>query len=223
MVQQKKKNMTPVDMPPISDHDSSDSHSHSEVESEVEVEVDTPSTSKVSKSTSKKNQSVPKNKKENKKEKASNMSDLSDPSDPSDTEEEEVPKEKKKIGPNPVPKAMAKRVLAALKEKMSPSHDVPVDKIQDILNTYRTMTIDDVANGQVVSEPNFLTYKRKLREERVHTNPKTGEPIVKPRHYVLSVEVKANTKDRFAEIPLTPEDIETLDVAAQKKSMKKKA
>lgn len=147
-----------------------------------------------------------------------NISDTNNGSDTSDNDSQE---DKKKPGPSPIPKSMAKRVQTALKEKDSISSDVSIDKIQDILMTYRLMTIDDVANGVVVSEPNLFTYKRKAREERAHSNPKTGEPIVKPRHYVLVVEVKASTKDRFAEIPLTAKDNDALDEIAQKKSMKK--
>lgn len=152
-------------------------------------------------------------------EATANMS-ISDGSDSNDSNHSQ--EAKKKSGPSPIPRSMAKRVQTALKDNESISSDVSIDKIQDILTTYRLMTIDDVANGLVVSEPNFLTYKRKAREERVHTNPKTNEPIVKPRHYVLCVEVKASTKDRFAEIPLDPKDIEALDEMARKKSQKNK-
>ena len=138
----------------------------------------------------------------------------------SHTETKDKTKDKKKNGPSPIPRSLAKRVQTNLKEMDAEASDVSLDKIQEILTTYRTMTIDDVAKGISVSEPNFFTYKRKVREERVHSNPKTNTKIVKPRHYVLCVEVKASTKNRFAEIPLEEKDIEILDNNLMKKKKK---
>jgi nucleoid DNA-binding protein len=63
--------------------------------------------------------------------------------------------------------------------------------------------ISTVEGGDSVTFTNVATFKRSLRGARVHKNPKTGEPIEKPAHYVLSMDIKTALKKHFAEIPVT--------------------
>jgi len=63
--------------------------------------------------------------------------------------------------------------------------------------------ISTVEGGDSVTFTNVMTFKRSLRGARVHKNPKTGTPIEKPAHYVLTMDMKSALKKHFAEIPIT--------------------
>ena len=60
--------------------------------------------------------------------------------------------------------------------------------------------ISTVEGGDSVTFTNVMTFKRSLRGARVHKNPKTGAPIEKPAHYVLTMDMKSALKKHFADI-----------------------
>ena len=60
--------------------------------------------------------------------------------------------------------------------------------------------IDHVKTGKSVSLKNCITFKRVLRGDRNHKNPKTGEGIFKKAHYVMTMDVKPALRREFEEL-----------------------
>lgn len=103
--------------------------------------------------------------------------------------------EKKTLSPVPMP--LAQKVAKTLGD------DVPKltqKDVKAVCEAFVKVIVSETMLGNTVALPNYLTFKRVLRKERTHKNPQTKEAIVKPAHYVLSMDVKASLKKQFEEV-----------------------
>lgn len=100
---------------------------------------------------------------------------------------------------SPVPMPMAVRVAKALLES-NPEIKVTQKDVKAICEAFVKTIVADTLEGNTVALPNYITFKRVLRKERTHKNPQTKEAILKPAHYVLTMDVKANLKKQFEEV-----------------------
>lgn len=118
------------------------------------------------------------------------------------TDSEAVPTDKKLSA---VPMPLVKKVKEQIGTEISFKN---MSELKTILESFIQVIIDSTMRGESVTLPNYMTFKRVMRNERTHMNPKTKEKIVKPAHYVLSMYVKAQLKKGFEEIMVTNEDKE---------------
>ena len=116
--------------------------------------------------------------------------------------------------------SMVSNVLAAEVAKKSGLSNVTNDQVKHILETMCQHILDTVKEGNDVSFPKFLKFKRALRKERIFKSPKTGESVVKPEHYVMTVSVMANAKKHMAESS-SDDDKEPEDDEPKKKPVRK--
>lgn len=72
--------------------------------------------------------------------------------------------------------------------------------LKTICEVFVRTLVQQVKAGSSVSFTNNMTFKRVVREDRTHKNPKTGEEVFKPAHYVMSMEVKPSLKRQFEEL-----------------------
>jgi len=100
---------------------------------------------------------------------------------------------------SPVPMPMAVRVAKSLLES-NPEIKVTQKDVKAICEAFVKTIVSDTLEGNTVALPNYITFKRVLRKERTHKNPQTKEAILKPAHYVLTMDVKANLKKQFEEV-----------------------
>jgi nucleoid DNA-binding protein len=101
--------------------------------------------------------------------------------------------------------SMVSNVLAAEVAKKSGLSNVTNDQVKHILETMCQHILDTVKEGNDVSFPKFLKFKRVLRKERTFKSPK-GESVVKPEHYVMTVSVMANAKKHMSDSSSSDED-----------------
>lgn len=131
--------------------------------------------------------------------------------------EEKQPGEKKQLSAVPMP--LVKKVREEL--------DIPTNlknaEIKSILETFMKVIVDSVAQGDTITLPNKITFRRVLRNTRTHKNPKTKEQIIKPPHYVLAMYVKQQLKKEFSEIPVQQTDMDTMNNKAKIAEDKKNA
>lgn len=123
-----------------------------------------------------------------------------------DTEEKDTVSQSpsdKKLSAVPMP--LVKRVKEHLGGDVALKN---MSELKTILESFIQVIVDSTMKGDSVTLPNYMTFKRVLRNERTHMNPKTKEKIVKPAHYVLSMYVKAQLKKEFEDIPVNEEDMQ---------------
>lgn len=73
-------------------------------------------------------------------------------------------------------------------------------ELKPICEAFVKALVEAVKQGESVSFTNNMTFKRVIRDDRTHKNPKTGEEVFKPAHYVFAMEVKPSLKKKFEEI-----------------------
>ena len=109
---------------------------------------------------------------------------------------------------NPVSVKLAKTVKTALGDEFSQ------ETVHKICNAFIKVIIDNVKSGNTVTLTNNMSFKRILRNERVHKNPKDRSKVItKPAHYVMKMEVKQALKTAFESIDVIANeaDIPTTD------------
>jgi nucleoid DNA-binding protein len=124
-------------------------------------------------------------------------------------------KVEKKLSAVPMP--LVKKVREQLNADQAPVNFKNMNELKSVLETFVKVIVDTTSNGDNVTLPNFMTFKRVLRNERTHKNPMTKEQIIKPAHYVLSMYVKAHLKKDFEQLEVQSEDLEKLNKAKMKK------
>lgn len=107
----------------------------------------------------------------------------------------------KKLGAVPMP--LVKKVKEQLAGEISFKNQT---ELKTILETFIEVIVDTVSRGDSVTLPNVMTFKRMMRKQRTHMNPKTMDAIVKPAHYVFSMYVKAKLKKQFEAIEVEEEE-----------------
>lgn len=90
-----------------------------------------------------------------------------------------------------------KQVVA--NEKVS-ALNLSEDIVSTICNALLSTIVENVKQDQTVAFKNLFSFKRVLRKERTHKNPSNGEPIFKPAHYVMTLDVKKSLRDEFIAI-----------------------
>lgn len=119
-----------------------------------------------------------------------------------------------------VPMPLVKKVKEQLGSDISFKN---MSELKTILESFIHVIVDSTMKGDSVTLPNYMTFKRVLRNERTHMNPKTKEKIVKPAHYVLSMYVKAQLKKEFEELTVTEEDMQKTLPKSPKNTQEKEA
>lgn len=119
--------------------------------------------------------------------------------------------ESKPSSPSSVPMPIVKKVKEYLNSNEKTTHigARSAAELKVVLEAFVHTIVEMTKNGTTVSLPNHMTFKRTFRNERTHRNPKTREEIVKPAHYVLSMDVKAFLKKEFAQIEVTTDTLST--------------
>ena len=128
----------------------------------------------------------------------------------SDSETESFTKHQRAC--NAVSLKMAKEVKEVMGEYAT---DLSQDKIQKVCNALMKVIVDQVKSGKNVTLTNHMSFKRVLRKERVHRNPKTGEVITKPAHFVFKMEVKQAMKAQFEELDIKENEVEEEEPVVQ--------
>lgn len=132
-------------------------------------------------------------------------------------EQEGEVQQKKASALGPIPMPFVKLVSKQLQEDGNSHVTKNLQDLKTVMETMVNTIVNQCLKGETVALPNHVTFKPVLRNERTHKNPKTKEEIVKPAHYVLSMDVKARLKDRFASLPV---DEESLEKVKQQKKQK---
>lgn len=104
---------------------------------------------------------------------------------------------------SPVPMPLAVKVAKSLGDEIP---KLTQKDVKAVCEAFVRTIISETMEGNTVALPNYITFKRVLRKERTHKNPQTKEAIVKPQHYVLSMDVKAALKKQFEEVKVNPAD-----------------
>lgn len=89
-------------------------------------------------------------------------------------------------------------VQQSLSEELSKK--LKVKDVKEICEAFVKVLVDKVKEGTTVSFTNNMTFKRQVRSKRTYKNLKTGDPIEKPPHYVMCMQVKPALKKVFDEI-----------------------
>lgn len=113
---------------------------------------------------------------------------------------------KQRAPPSSVPTAFIDQILKML------SHDGNVGNltnkdVKSIAESFVKVLVDGSSSGNTVAFRNTLSFKRVLRGDRTHKNPRDGTPIFKPAHYVLTLDVMPQLKQTFCTIPVSDVDV----------------
>jgi len=103
---------------------------------------------------------------------------------------------------SPVSYPLASQVKKTLME-MYPDNSIKnVNETKQICEAFLHTIVNRVMEGKNVALINYMTFKRVLRQARMHCNPQTGGEILVDKHYVLGVDVKKDLKQSFKNIPV---------------------
>ena len=120
----------------------------------------------------------------------------------------------------PISEAFAERVMAKYeKDEGSLPPGVTKKFARAFLISMIDMIADDLVHGKETSITNFVTFKRGVRYERFHRNPKDKEgkeQIFKETKYICKAEYKDRIKMLVEAVPVSPEDAEKARLAAEK-------
>lgn len=122
--------------------------------------------------------------------------------------------EKKGVKPSPVPLSLMKKVKNQIKDNNI--CDKSLTDIKIVCQTFVDLIIHETKIGNTISLPNHMTFKRIVRKQRKHHNPKTREEIMKPPHYVMSMDVKPALKQKYSNIPIKENKNEEHNVNTKK-------
>lgn len=109
----------------------------------------------------------------------------------------------KKRNASIVSKSFVGKVVDTLALISTKKHKVTDVKL--VAEAFVNLLVTSTSNGESITFTNLFTFKRALRENRTHKNPRDNTPIFKPAHYVLTMEVKPQLKEHFGQIPVTKE------------------
>ncbi len=98
--------------------------------------------------------------------------------------------------------AVSKDFHKLVVSNMPSSTNVSAKDIKTVCEVFVKSLVSHVKTGGTVSFTNNMTFKRVTRDNRTHKNPKTGEEVFKPAHYVMVMEVKQALKKQFEEVPV---------------------
>ena len=116
--------------------------------------------------------------------------------------EDETEGKSKKEKKGSVPVSLIKQMM----EDPNMPSGMTIKAAKAICECYMRTVFENVKKGESVTLTNWMTFKRALRAERTHYVPSKENPtaekkeIVKPAHYVMTIDVKPALKAEFEEI-----------------------
>ena len=135
-----------------------------------------------------------------KKTKATKVEKKESESDADNEDESEGKSKKEKKGSVPVD------LIRQMMEDPNMPSGMTIKAAKAICECYMRTVFENVKQGESVTLTNWMTFKRALRAERTHYVPSKENPsaekkkIVKPAHYVMTIDVKPALKAEFEEI-----------------------
>lgn len=132
--------------------------------------------------------------------------------EPVSSEEAATPEEADK---KRVMNAVSKEFLKLVISNLPASTTLSTKDVKTVCEVFVKSLVSQVKTGGAVSFTNNMTFKRVTRDDRTHKNPKTGEEVFKPAHYVMVMEVKQALKKQFEEIPVSKKDTEAVSEEAK--------
>ena len=135
-----------------------------------------------------------------KKTKATKVEKKESESDADNEDESEGKSKKEKKGSVPVD------LIRQMMEDPNMPSGMTIKAAKAICECYMRTVFENVKQGESVTLTNWMTFKRALRAERTHYGPSKENPsaekkkIVKPAHYVMTIDVKPALKAEFEEI-----------------------
>ena len=135
-----------------------------------------------------------------KKTKATKVEKKESESDADNEDESEGKSKKEKKGSVPVD------LIKQMMEDPNMPSGMTIKAAKAICECYMRTVFEKVKQGESVTLTNWMTFKRALRAERTHYVPSKENPtaekkkIVKPAHYVMTIDVKPALKAEFEEI-----------------------
>jgi nucleoid DNA-binding protein len=115
--------------------------------------------------------------------------------------------------------SVSKEFLKLVVSNMPSSTNMSAKDIKTVCEVFVKSLVSHVKTGGTVSFTNNMTFKRVTRDNRTHKNPKTGEEVFKPTHYVMVMEVKQALKKQYGEIPVVSTGGKESEDAAEIKSV----
>lgn len=116
------------------------------------------------------------------------------------------PEKKQRAPPSSVPTAFIDQILKMLTADGNIGTLTNKD-VKSIAESFVKVLVDGSSSGNTVAFRNTLSFKRVLRGDRTHKNPRDGTPIFKPAHYVLTLDVMPQLKHTFCTIPVSEGDV----------------
>lgn len=90
---------------------------------------------------------------------------------------------------------VSKSFVSKIVENLNKKHKFA--DVKQVSEAFIKLLISSTSTGESITFTNLFTFKRALRDNRTHKNPRDNTPIFKPAHYVLTMEVKPQLKDQF--------------------------
>lgn len=104
---------------------------------------------------------------------------------------------KKRADIGPVSSTLIKRMKEMFKDELP---DISQKDMKIVCDSFVKMIVSEVKEGKNITLMNHMTFKRVKRAERTHSIPKTNNKVVKPAHFVMTMEVKPALKKVFCDV-----------------------
>lgn len=95
--------------------------------------------------------------------------------------------------------AVPSSFVSAVEATLSPElvEKLKTKGVKEVCEAFVKTLVNEVKCGKTVSFTNNFTFARRVRTARNYKNLKTGDPINKPAHYVMTMSVKPALKKEF--------------------------
>lgn len=95
--------------------------------------------------------------------------------------------------------AVPSSFVSAVETALSPEivEKLKTKGVKEVCEAFIKTLVSEVKCGKTVSFTNNFTFARRVRTARNYKNLKTGDPINKPAHFVMTMSVKPALKKEF--------------------------
>ncbi len=102
--------------------------------------------------------------------------------------------------------AVPSSFVSAVESALSPElvEKLKTKGVKEVCEAFVKTLVNEVKTGKTVSFTNNFTFARRVRTARNYKNLKTGDPINKPAHFVMTMSVKPALKKDFDTIVCEP-------------------
>ena len=102
--------------------------------------------------------------------------------------------------------AVPSSFVSAVESALSPElvEKLKTKGVKEVCEAFVKTLVNEVKTGKTVSFTNNFTFARRVRTARNYKNLKTGDPINKPAHFVMTMSVKPALKKDFDTITCEP-------------------